>query len=91
MEGEKTLMPTKRGLRKLCDIGGSLEGAKRHHDALQHFLKRHSINYELSGPLEDPYGRPFWRYRVDARDLCCAQTVLSALREMQRGIREASA
>lgn len=83
-------MPTKKGLRKLCDVWGSQAGAARYHDALQRWLFVHGINYEMSEG-EDPYGRPFTRYKVHARHLGAAMAVLPAIRELQRGaLREAS-
>jgi hypothetical protein len=75
-------MKAKRGLRKLVDVWGSMAAAAPVHEVIERFLRAHNLDYELHTGT-DPYGREYWRYKVQARDLCCAQAVLPALRELQ--------
>ena len=78
----QTKKSPRTGLRKLCDVWGSLEAAKRVHDALELFLIHHRINYARHHGT-DAYCRDYYRYMVQGRDLCAAQAVLPALRDIQ--------
>lgn len=66
----------KRGFRRLADIDNE---ARHSCEVLERFLKAHSIQYQRL------YGDGFIRYFVQRSDLCCAQSVLSALWHMEHG------
>jgi hypothetical protein len=72
------------GFRKLVDIWGSEQATAQVHDALKAFLLAHGINFERHHGT-DAYHRDYYRYLVQSKDLCCAQAVLPALREIQEG------
>jgi hypothetical protein len=71
------------GLRKLVDVHGTLSQAAPIHDALQAFLLHHSISWQVHSYTDKFDGHEFWRYFVNGRDLCCAQSVLPAIKDLQ--------
>lgn len=77
------------GQRKLCDV---VEGRAAAHvnQALQRFLDANQIAYQIQ-MYEDAHGRDISRYYVNIRDLCCAQAVLPAIRDIQARERQAAA
>jgi len=75
----------KRGFRKLVDIWGSEQATAEVHDALKAFLLARDIQFQRHHHT-DAYQRDFHRYLVQSKDLCCAQAVLPALREIQAGV-----
>lgn len=60
---------------KLIDIH---DQAERLHKALEKFLEAHSILWKRQHFKNDG----FFRYLVRRQDLCCAQAVLPALRDL---------
>lgn len=67
----------RKGLRKLVDIA---EGSVRLQAALENFLHAHHIAFD-----RHDHGDGFARYYVASKDLCCAQSVLPALRQLAEG------
>jgi hypothetical protein len=64
-----------KGFTKLIDIH---DQADRLHKALEKYLEAHAIPWRKQHFKSDG----FVRYQVQTKDLCCAQAVLPALREL---------